>query len=266
MEQNIVQDWKLERYLLGELPARELEDIRVREGMRDSVWERLEALRAENAAILRRYSPEAMGRKIETASAFDKDGVSKWRLAVRRYQPPGVKARGIPRWAIPAAVCLVALLIVPIRLFAPSAPIPGGILEDRVKGTGAAPSIEVWRKNGAEAERLLPEALARSGDIVQLRYIVPKPCYGALISVDGRGVLTVHLSGESGKAAPLTPGRPVALGDAYQLDDAPLFETFYLVTAKDNFDIESVKRSLLDKSVKRHLPEDRLVTAFTLKK
>jgi hypothetical protein len=128
---------------------------------------------------------------------------------------------------------------------------------DRAKGTGTPPSIEVWRKNGAEAERLTPEALARSGDVVQLRYIVPTSCYGAVMSVDGRGALTVHLSGDSGKAAPLKSGRPIALSDAYQLDDAPLFETFYLVTAKDNFDIESVKRSL---------PEDGLITAFTLKK
>ena len=76
-------------------------------------------------------------------------------------------------------------------------------------------------------------------------------------------MLTVHLSGDSGKAAPLTSGRPIALSDAYQLDDAPLFETFYLVTAKDNFDIESVKRSLLDK---KYLPKDQLITAFTLRK
>jgi len=257
MEKNIVPDWKLERYLLGELPARELEDIRILEGTRGGIWERLEALRAENGAILNRYPPEAMGRKIEKASAVDKDGVSKRRLAVRRYSPSSV-----PFWAIPAVICLAALLIVPIRLFAPSTPIPGGIWEDRVKGASAQ-SIEVWRKNGAEAERLQQEALARSGDVVQLRYIVPEFCYGALISVDGRGVLTVHLSGESDSAAPLTPGRPIALNSSYQLDDAPLFETFYLVTAKDNFDIESVKRSLLDK---KYLPKDQLVTAFTLRK
>jgi hypothetical protein len=273
MEKNFISDWKLERYLLGELPAREIEYLRVFEGLRGGVWERVEVLRASNGTILRRYPPVAMGRKIETASAVNRDGVSKWRLVVQQYQPLSVKTSNVPFWAVPAMVCAaVALLIIPLQLL-PTAQTDTAAVQylegvDRAKGTGtgAAPSIEVWRKNGAEAERLTPEALARSGDVVQLRYIVPTSCYGALISVDGRGALTVHLSGDSGKAAPLTSGRPIALSDAYQLDDAPLFETFYLVTAKDNFDIESVKRSLLDESGGRYLPEDGVVAEFTLRK
>jgi len=277
MERNIIPDWKLERYLLGELPEEELEDIRILENARGGVWERLEALRADNAAILKRYPPEAMGRKIEAASSVDRHGVPKWRSAVSRYQPPSVKTRGVPLWAVPATVCAVALLIIPIRMIFPAAQTDtgaarnqGGVWEDRAKGT--TPGIEVWRKNGAEAERLPQNAAARSGDIVQLRYIVPEPCYGALVSVDGRGVLTVHLSGEAGKAAPLTPGRPIALSNSYQLDDAPLFETFYLVTAKDAFDIESVTKSLkaanhpVDKTGKEVLPDNRIITAFTLRK
>jgi hypothetical protein len=264
MTKDIIPDWKLERYLLGELPARELEDIRILEGMRGDVRERAEALRADNAAVLDRCPPETMGRNIENASAVDKEGVPKWRAAVRRYQPPTVRT-GVPKWTVPAVICAIALLIIPIRLIpridTDAAQYQNGVEDDRVKGT--TPGIEVWRKNGAEAERLSQEALARSGDIVQLRYTVPEFCYGALVSIDGRGVLTVHLSGDSGKAAPLTPGRPIALSNSYQLDDAPLFETFYLVTAKDNFDIESVMPSLLDK---KHLPEDQLVTAFTLRK
>lgn len=71
-----------------------------------------------NEVILRRYSPEATGRKIETAYTHG---------AVRRYRPASVKARGFPRWAIPAVVCLVALLIVPIRLFGSSAQIEDSV-------------------------------------------------------------------------------------------------------------------------------------------
>jgi hypothetical protein len=278
MGKDTVRDWKLERYLLGELPAEEFEVIRMLEGMRGGVWDRAEALRADNAAILERYPPEAMGRKIEKASAVDSDGVPKWRKAVQRYQPPNLSVKtGVPRWAIPAAVCAVALLLVPLRLIPHNAQIDagaaqyqGGVAEDRPKGT--TPGIEVWRQNGAAAERLPPNAVARNGDVVQPRYTVPESCYGTLISVDGRGVLTVHLSGEPGKAARLTPGRPVALGSSYQLDDAPLFETFYLVTAKDAFDIDGVAKSLktakhpLDNTEKQALPKNQFITAFTLRK
>jgi hypothetical protein len=278
MGKDTVRDWKLERYLLGELPAEEIEGIRTIESARGDIWERAEALRADNAVILERYPPEAMGRKIEKASAVDGDGVPKWRKAVQRYQPPKQSVwTGIPRWVIPATVCAVALLVVPLRLILPDAQVnagaaqyQGGVAEDRPKGT--TPGIEVWRQNGAAAERLPPNAVAHNGDVVQLRYTVPESCYGTLISVDGRGVLTVHLSGEPGKAARLTPGRPIALGNSYQLDDAPLFETFYLVTAKDDFDIEGVAKSLkaakhpLDNTEKQALPKNQFITAFTLRK
>ncbi len=277
MKENTVPNWKLERYLLGELPARELEGIRILESTHGGVWDRLEALRADNAAILGRYPPEEAGRKIEKASAVDRNGTQKWRIAVQRYQPQPSRRvfwTGLPKLAIPIAVCALALLIVPLRSILPTTQTvnTNGAFDadDRAKGT--TQSIEVWRKNGAAAEKLTQEAIARSGDVVQLRYIVPEFCYGTLISIDGRGVLTVHLSGDSGKAAELTPGRPIALNNSYQLDDAPLFETFYLVTAQNNFDVESVTKSLkaanhpLDKTGKRVLPKDQFVTTFTLRK
>jgi len=266
MKENTVPDWKLERYLLGELPERELEGIRILEAERGGVWERLEALRADDAATFKRYPPDAMGRKIEKASTVDGDGVPKWRSVVRSHQVPKHSFwTGMPKLAVPIAVCALALLVIPLRSVITTARVDtnGAFdVDDRPKGT--TQSIEVWRQNGAAAERLQQESVARSGDVVQLRYVVPESCYGALISIDGRGVLTVHLSGESGKAAKLTPGRPIALNNSYQLDDAPLFETFYLVTAKDNFDVESVTKSL--KAGKRTLSGNQLITAFTLKK
>jgi hypothetical protein len=146
------------------------------------------------------------------------------------------------------------------------------LYDDDVRYKGMTPSIEVWRKDGNSAEKLAPKSVARTGDIVQLRYVVPEFCYGALVSVDGRGVLTVHLSGDSGKAAPLTPGRPVALDNSYQLDDAPLFEVFYLITAPERFDVDSAAQLLKKASHpiegKRGLPlpKKQRVTAFTLNK
>ncbi|GBU22852.1 hypothetical protein R80B4_02764 [Fibrobacteres bacterium R8-0-B4] len=246
-----ISDRALERYLLGELPADELAAISAQESADGGLRDRIAALRRSDAEILEVYPPTRMARRIATALAERTDRARKRRT------------ERIPIFAIPAAVCAALLILLPIttRTTGPAAP----YYEDRVKGVGlTAPAIEVWRKEGADARKLAPLTAAKTGDLVQLRYIVPEFCYGAVISVDGRGVLTVHLSGESGKAAPLTPGRPVALENSYQLDDAPLFETFYLVTAKDNFDIESVKQSLRDK--KQSLSTDQIITTFTLRK
>jgi hypothetical protein len=264
--------WKLERYLLGELSAGEIEAIRETERSNVELRGRIDALRAEGAELLRKHP-------LKTAAA-SKPACPFW------------ARMDIYRWALPAFACAALLVILPMRLLQPPTVPPllasidtpintlvnasvnnnmNGMTDEGTRVKGAVAGIEVWRKAGESAERLAPEAAARAGDIVQLRYAVPESCYGALVSVDGRGVLTVHLSGDSGKAAPLTPGRLVALKSSYQLDDAPKFEAFYLITAADNFDIDGVERALrrlehpLDGG-RKTLPQNQNVSSFTLRK
>jgi len=267
MKKDYVPDWKLERYLLGELPAADLEAIAALEQNDDGLRARLDALRASNDEILAKYPPAWMARRsarvVEPRHSWD------WKI--------------FSRWAIPAFVCAAALICLPTHVFSPAA-ITGTAYNaskgqerfadvgDGIRIKGLTPSIEVWRKTGENAEKLSPDATARAGDIVQLRYVVPKFCYGALISIDGRGVLTVHLSGDDGKAAPLTPGRPIALNNSYQLDDAPDFETFYLITSAHIFDVNSAVEALkiagypLDTNGEVKLAGKRQITGFTLLK
>jgi anti-sigma factor RsiW len=265
MNGNNVPVWKLERYLLGELPADELGAIAALERSDDDLRGRVAALRTSDAEILEKYPPAWMARKVKQASAAAAGSVRhSGRL-------------GVPRWAIPVFACAALLLMLPIiPRDAMDNPENAVVYEDRVKGgvsglAAAGPRLEIWRKAGDGAERLAPDETVQDGDIIQLRYTVPKSCYGALVSMDGRGVLTVHLSGDNGKAAQLTPGRPVALETAYQLDDAPKYEAFYLITAPKIFDLETVKMTLMnanhpiDDGQGLPLPQKQ-VTAFTLRK
>ena len=273
MKKNYVPDWKLERYQLGELPEDELKNIAALAREDESLRERLAALRASDAEILAKYPPARMAAKIKQAYAGESGFAGKPTVSVDKSWAGRWNSKNFSRWAIPAFACAALLAVLPLRMMITGTAndsadsYDGGI---RVKGVAAG--IEVWRKNGESAEKLTPKAVARTGDIVQLRYIVPEFCYGALVSVDGRGVLTVHLSGDSGKAAPLTPGRPVALDNSYQLDDAPLFEVFYLITAPEKFDLDSVAQLLkkanhpIDGKRGLSLPKKQRVIAFTLNK
>jgi len=58
-------DWKLERYLLGELPAPEMENVRKAVESDSSVSRRLEQLRLSDQDILGRYPPEWMISQIQ---------------------------------------------------------------------------------------------------------------------------------------------------------------------------------------------------------
>jgi len=284
MNKNYVPDWKLERYLLGELPKREIEAIAALERDDEELRGRVAALRASNDEILAQYPPALMAEKARAALAGEPGSSVKparngkpafLRKPARARKPLFLwNQKNLSRWAVPAFVCAAALICLPTRVFPPASynGVDGQGDGDGIRIKGLAPSLEVWRKAGESAEKLAPQAVARAGDIVQLRYIVPKFCYGALISIDGRGVLTVHLSDDSGKAAPLIPGRPIALNNSYQLDDAPDFETFYLITSAYIFDVNSAVEALkiagypLDANGEVKSAEKRQITGFTLLK
>ena len=71
--------------------------------------------------------------------------------------------------------------------------------------------------------------LARSGDLVQIAYRSDGLAYGAIFSVDGRGAVTRHLPAAGEQAVPLA--KRDTLDFAYELDDAPRWERFYLVAS-----------------------------------
>jgi len=273
MSKKSIPEWKLEWYLMGALPAGESRSIAVRERSDAVLRGRIDALRASNAQILTER-PEAARRALNAVIKYSNV------CAAEAPRPRQRSRSAAPRWALPALACAVLLIVLPIYMVMTDS--TGGLAEDgpetaiygtRIKGDGVdeAPMLEVWRKIGNAAEMLEQNAAVRAGDIVQLRYAVPKSCYGALVSMDGRGLLTVHLAGDSGRAAQLMPGRSIALKSAYRLDDAPAFEAFYLITAANDFDMESVKRTLagadhpIDDGQSLSMQEKQ-VTAFTIRK
>jgi len=96
------------------------------------------------------------------------------------------------------------------------------------KGNAGDPTIEQL-KDGSEV---------RAGDVLQMGYNSPSR-YAALLSLDGRGQVTLHFP-RSADAVPRLV-RPQALLDfAYELDDSPSFERFFLVSGDAAFSVKQV--------------------------
>ena len=246
-----VSDYEIWRCLADDLPEEELEALNAREREDAELRRRIAEKRTQSEQILALHPPAEMAAKyMAHRASLTRRGF--WKKLARRIRDKyrswdSLDLKRFSRRAVPALVCAAALLYLPARVFMPAvhtAAFDAGaeVRGDRVKS--AAPSLDVWRKVDNGAEPLAPGAAVRNGDIVQVRYVVPEPCYGAIVSLDGRGVLTVHFTGESGKAARLTPSPPADIGNAYRLDDAPRFETFYFITADKNFDVNTVAESL----------------------
>jgi hypothetical protein len=101
----------------------------------------------------------------------------------------------------------------------------------RLKGGG--PRLLIYRKEGAQAVQLRADSTAQSGDLIQLGYVASSQRYGVIVSVDARGGATLHFPTMPDASMELQRSGPIMLAQAFQLDDAPAFERFFLVTADE---------------------------------
>ena len=241
-----ISDYQLERYLLREGTDDELTALDRRVADDPELAQRLAALERSNEELHRRYPPEWMRGQIE--------------LKLKRAQGRRVQRTwsGYRLWAVPAVALILAVVAVPTLLDQETPEVP----ETRIKGGEQEPRLLVFRKLASGAESLQDGALARNGDLVQLAYRSGGLQYGAILSVDGRGTVTQHLPATGAEAVPLAAQD--TLDVAYELDDAPRWERFYLVAADRRFGLAAVKTKLVAGDAA--LGDDVRLFRFTVKK
>ena len=258
----MIPDWKLERYLTGDLPAAEMREIRELEKTDAIFANRVKMMREDNAAILRKMPFERLSEKLEAMPA-------------RRGAGAGFNGAGnIVNFRLVkfAAAAALVLAVVSVALFSQRevmAPVQSGaqvmdvaMLDSQDEGTrikGMDARMEVWKKTADSAVQMSNLDEAREGDEIQLRYSVPEKSFGLLFSMDGNGALTMHMGSEN-HAVELAPGEMTTLPFAYKLDNAPKFEKFFLLTSRNMF---SINASDIDASLKQ---EGVRVVSFTLRK
>lgn len=236
-----IPDWRLERFLLGELDPGEMEIIRQEIEKDHSLKHRLQALRQSDREILERYPASMMDRRIR--EKLKKPGVpgAGFRTLIRSKLWP------VP--AIPALAVLILLAILP-SLFPPAIDETrdaGGDRAIRLKGTGA--QLHLYRKTDSGSEGLENGSLARENDLILVQYQAAGRAYGVILSIDGRGTVSRHFPREGEKAGKLERQGPVSLDFAYELDDAPRWEIFYFITSDSPFEVDSVMRAVRGKAV-----------------
>jgi len=249
-----VSDFKLEKYLAGILSQEEMQELRSREETDDIFRARVKMMREENEKILEDHPFEALSAKMAELDA--NRGSDKANFGGAKLMPALVLRV--------AAVMVIALGIFCAVFVMNGESVVNGSARDsagqdvamvsvddgtRIKGLSAR--MEIWKKSGETAVQMENLGSAQEGDELQLRYSVPEKCYGLLFSMDGNGVLTIHLGNGSGSIA-LEPGKMVTLPFAYKLDNAPRFEKFFLMTSKNTFalDGDNIDASLKQDGIK----------------
>ena len=252
----MIPDWKLERYLTGDLPESDMREIREMEAADEIFANRVKMLREDNAAILKKLPFEKLSEKIAMMPGRSNAGAGN----TVRVNFKLVKF---------AAAAALVLAVVTVALFSQRSlsEQSGTVLataantqlmevamadqNDDVRIKGLSARMEVWKKTGDSAVQMENLGEAREGDEIQLRYAVAEKCFGLLFSMDGNGTITMHM-GHENRAVELEPGKMTTLPFAYKLDNAPKFEKFFFLTSKSEFELDAgnIDASLKQEGVK----------------
>ena len=265
------------------IPTRILEEIKNSEVNAENFYsiygkENIEAalndLKKSDEEILNTYSVESM-----KAAVAGKMVASK----LKANNNEGQEASNILRFptvrfvTYAAAAVLLAAIVIPAglknsKVAAANAP------TERVKGNALAPAskdpqLKLYRQKGREIQALNDGDFARSGDIIQITYNAGSDEYGVIFSVDGNGNITRHFPENSWQAAHLEQRNDeTPLDFSYELDNAPDFECFVLVTSKKQFSLEDIESKIKNKTdidyitKLSYIPKKTEGVTFTLEK
>jgi hypothetical protein len=209
-----IPDWQLEELALGELPEEVTRRLRERLAELPEEQRRLEALQASTAELLGELPPSVVAAEIRKRLS------GKERLLSAR------------RWR--AALLLAPALATGLLVLLPHVDV------ESTRSKGLLPALFVYRQSGTGVERLDPGSSVGAGDLLQLRYQSATRAHGAILSIDGRGQVTLHMPRGGSTSGALLPDGERALENAYELDDAPGFERFFFITSSRPFPLEPV--------------------------
>lgn len=250
MKENRIPDLFIEKLLLDELPKRKKEEL-----LKDpKVQRRITELKAANQKILEEYPPGEMARAIQRrarrAEALQAEVERTRSAGDKGERPSSTPARrgafGWPRLVPVAGFALVVLvggLLLITRgpsVFAPRSPAE----EVRLKGGGAY--LTVYKQTATGAQALESGDAVAERNNLQIGYVAGTNRYGAILSIDGRGTVTLHYPVSAAADPSLEAGGEVLLPFSYALDDAPDFERFFFVVSEKPFSVNEVLEAARD--------------------
>jgi hypothetical protein len=224
-ESSRISTLMMERYNLREITGEEKKAVEAALVQDPRLTEQLADIRRSDMEIRNRYPPE--------------------RFLARRTQRGRRRSLAFFLTGSIGAAALLLLIALPFfrTLF------PTGMLTDRIKGGGntSPAELSVFLKSDmtyvSNAFPLADQTVLREGNTVQLAYTVNSSSYGVIFSIDGRSAVTMHYPYELSQSTRLTPGKWVALDEAYTLDDAPDYEIFFFVISDGPLDVSDVLKS-----------------------
>jgi len=247
-----ISDLMVEQLALGVLAPEE--SVALRRRLNADGDTRLDAIAASDAEILQQYPPQMMAARLR-----------------RHMVPAETRWRGwIAGAAAVAAVAAVWWMAAPGETQAPDPDLERVAVAAPVKseavgssGRGGYVGIKgdarllVYRKTADGSDALRQGDTVAPGEFIQVGYDSGGAAHGVIVSVDGSGGVTLHQPATEDSPTDLQEGRSW-LEFSLELDAAPDFERFVLVTAAEPLDPAAVLEAT------RALANDRDATSLPI--
>ena len=219
-----VPNWIVERIAVGEWD--------VGGHCADVAPARLESLARSSERILADLPPSQVAREVRRRLHLERARLrDKRRVRVRKWAAGGVLA---------TAMAVAIALITHHHATPPElAQIAQNFADNGTRIKGNARLI-VHRRSDDNVERLRSGARAWAGDHLQLSYVAAGQSHGVIVSIDGRGSVTLHFPEDPDGDMLLRDDGAIPLGHSYELDRAPVFERFVFVTADSSLSVAAV--------------------------
>jgi hypothetical protein len=237
MNKETISEYYLERYALGELPDEENEKIRRLVSTVSEFQAALDEIRSSDRDILALYPPKT----VKAGLMMQLEETPKKSFPLRRVL------------TISSVVATFLVIILVLPFFKQKNKVIQPIAEREVtlvKGMEAVDlsrtQLLVYRKIQDRVETLSDGEKARAGDLLQLAYVSAEDSYGLILSIDGRGAVTLHLPESKGDSTRLELSKQSLLPSAFELDDAPEFERFFFLTSDSPIDVGGVLQEAQD--------------------
>ena len=212
-----ISEFHLERFVLSELPPEKMKEIEAELKVDPALQLRLEQIREKNKQFLEENSEDWFAHSLNTKLGSQQS-----------LETSPVKTPWFLKWS-PVLACLVVMALLP------------GMLADKhgldgIRTKGLQPVINLYKKDMNGVIKLDEYERVSEGDQLQVIYNNPenKKLFGLILSIDGKGVETNHLSRGETSSVSLKNGK-TSLETSYELDDAPASEVFYFVYSNQQF-------------------------------
>ena len=223
-----IPDYFLERYILNELPENKKNEIdEILQG-NPEIKNRIETIKKSNADILEKYPAKIHSSRIIEIFNLDKKNKKNAQGAGKAKKNKFL----MPYIAFAAAVIMAIIFI------------PGQFLNEnkieitRLKGMEAG--LFVYSKKNNKETLLKNNSSARENDLLQLAYVSTEYLHGVILSIDSRGVVTLHYPDTQNSSTELVLHKKILLKKSYELDDAPDFERFFFIMSRTKINVDKV--------------------------